>query len=214
MHTWLILSRWDKPFRVTSRLRCDVFIESWKLIKNSFCHFLSILHHPQAYISAFLGPHFFISYFYSSCQPNIFSHSSSLHDHKYSSTKIFGSQIVFQPLPAKSYLQSFVCEPWRIFVRNYSYANLLSQVFVCRSSFAWLRMQRFVCTSSVPQARSLPTHRPQSLGTVWLTPQPGLFGRLRSISEQMSHRSRKIRAQCERPPIHVLKTQVSCPSVQ
>ena len=45
-------------------------------------------------------------------------------------------------------------------------------------------------------------------------PQPGLFGRFRSISEQTVHRSRKIRAQCERPPIHVLKTQVSCPSVQ
>ena len=39
-------------------------------------------------------------------------------------------------------------------------------------------------------------------------PQPGLFGRFRSISEQTAHRSRKIRAQCERPPIHVLKTQV------
>ena len=45
-------------------------------------------------------------------------------------------------------------------------------------------------------------------------PQPGLFGLFRSISEQTVHRSRKIRAQCERPPIHVLKTQVSCPSVQ
>ena len=41
--------------------------------------------------------------------------------------------------------------------------------------------------------------------------QPGLFSRFRSISEQTVHRSRKIRAQCERPPIHVLKTQVSCP---
>ena len=45
-------------------------------------------------------------------------------------------------------------------------------------------------------------------------PQPGLFGRFRSISEQTVNRSRKIRAQCERPPIHVLKTQVSCPSLQ
>ena len=45
-------------------------------------------------------------------------------------------------------------------------------------------------------------------------PQPGLFGRFRSISEQTVHRSRKIRAQCERPPINVFKTQVSCPSVQ
>ena len=45
-------------------------------------------------------------------------------------------------------------------------------------------------------------------------PQLGLFGRFRSISEQTAHRSRKIRAQCERPPIHGLKTQVSCPSVQ
>ena len=45
-------------------------------------------------------------------------------------------------------------------------------------------------------------------------PQPGLFCRFRSISEQTVHRSRKIRAQCERSPIHVLKTQVSCPSVQ
>ena len=45
-------------------------------------------------------------------------------------------------------------------------------------------------------------------------PQPGLFGRFRSISEQMVHRSRKIRAQCEKPPIYVLKTQASCPSVQ
>ena len=45
-------------------------------------------------------------------------------------------------------------------------------------------------------------------------PQPGLFGRVRSISEQTVHRSRKIRTQCERTPIHVLKTQVSCPSVQ
>ena len=32
-------------------------------------------------------------------------------------------------------------------------------------------------------------------------PQPGLFGRFRSISEQTVHRSRKIRAQCERPPV-------------
>ena len=32
-------------------------------------------------------------------------------------------------------------------------------------------------------------------------PQPGLFGRFRSISEQTAHRSRKIRAQCERPSI-------------
>ena len=38
-------------------------------------------------------------------------------------------------------------------------------------------------------------------------PRPGLFGRFRSISEQTVHRSRKIRAQCEIPPIHVLKTQ-------
>ena len=45
-------------------------------------------------------------------------------------------------------------------------------------------------------------------------PQPSLFGRFRSISEQMAHRSQKILAQCERPPIHVLKTQVSCPLVQ
>ena len=36
-------------------------------------------------------------------------------------------------------------------------------------------------------------------------PQPDLFGRFRSISEQTVHRSRKIQAQCERPPIHVLK---------
>ena len=34
-------------------------------------------------------------------------------------------------------------------------------------------------------------------------PQPGLFDRFRSISEQTAHRSRKIRAQSERPPIHV-----------
>ena len=33
---------------------------------------------------------------------------------------------------------------------------------------------------------------------------PGLFGRFRSISEQAAHRSRKIRAQCETPPFHVL----------
>ena len=45
-------------------------------------------------------------------------------------------------------------------------------------------------------------------------PRPGLFCRFRSICEQTAHRSRKIRAQCERPPIHVLKTRVSCPSVQ
>ena len=45
-------------------------------------------------------------------------------------------------------------------------------------------------------------------------PRAGLFGRFRSICEQTAHRSRKIRAQCERPPIHVLKTQVSCPSAQ
>ena len=32
----------------------------------------------------------------------------------------------------------------------------------------------------------------------------GLFGRFRSISEQTSHRSRKIRAHCETPPFHVL----------
>ena len=37
-------------------------------------------------------------------------------------------------------------------------------------------------------------------------PQPGLFGRFRSISEQTTHRSRKIRAQCDRPSIHVLQT--------
>ena len=34
--------------------------------------------------------------------------------------------------------------------------------------------------------------------------RPGLFGRFRSISEQTAHRSRKIRAQCEIPPFHVL----------
>ena len=45
-------------------------------------------------------------------------------------------------------------------------------------------------------------------------PQAGLFGRFRSISEQTVQRSRKIRVRCERPPIHVLNTQVSCPSVQ
>ena len=44
--------------------------------------------------------------------------------------------------------------------------------------------------------------------------QASLFCRFRSICEQTAHRSRKIRAQCERPPIHVLKTQVSCPSGQ
>ena len=44
--------------------------------------------------------------------------------------------------------------------------------------------------------------------------QPGLFGRFHSISEQTVHRSRKIRAQCERPPIYVVETHVSCPSVQ
>ena len=45
-------------------------------------------------------------------------------------------------------------------------------------------------------------------------PRASLFCRFRSICEQTAHRSRKIRAQCERPPIHVLKTQVSCPSAQ
>ena len=34
--------------------------------------------------------------------------------------------------------------------------------------------------------------------------QPGLFGRFRSICQQTAHRSRKIRAQCEIPPFHVL----------
>ena len=34
--------------------------------------------------------------------------------------------------------------------------------------------------------------------------RPCLFGRFRSISEQTAHRSRKIRAQCEIPPFHVL----------
>ena len=34
--------------------------------------------------------------------------------------------------------------------------------------------------------------------------RPGLFGRFRSIAEQTAHRSRKIRAQCEIPPFHVL----------
>ena len=34
--------------------------------------------------------------------------------------------------------------------------------------------------------------------------QPGLFGRFRSIYEQTAHRSRKIRAQCEITPFHVL----------
>ena len=33
---------------------------------------------------------------------------------------------------------------------------------------------------------------------------PGLFGHFRLISEQTAHRCRKIRAQCERPPIHVI----------
>ena len=45
-------------------------------------------------------------------------------------------------------------------------------------------------------------------------PQPCLLRRFHSISEQTAHRSRKIRAQCERPLIYVLKTQVSCPSAQ
>ena len=45
-------------------------------------------------------------------------------------------------------------------------------------------------------------------------PRAGLFCRFRSICEQTAHRSRKIRAQCERPPIHVLKTQVSFASAQ
>ena len=45
-------------------------------------------------------------------------------------------------------------------------------------------------------------------------PRAGLFCRFRSICEQTAHRSRKIRAQCERPPIHVLKAQVSCSSAQ
>ena len=36
-------------------------------------------------------------------------------------------------------------------------------------------------------------------------PRAGLFCRFRSICEQTAHRSRKIRAQCERPPIHVRK---------
>ena len=45
-------------------------------------------------------------------------------------------------------------------------------------------------------------------------PQPGLFSRFRSISEQTVYRGRKIRAQCERPPIRLFKTQVSCPSAQ
>ena len=35
-------------------------------------------------------------------------------------------------------------------------------------------------------------------------PRAGLFCRFRSICEQTAHRSWKIRAQCERPPIHVL----------
>ena len=38
-------------------------------------------------------------------------------------------------------------------------------------------------------------------------PQPGLFSRSRAISEQTAHRSRKIRAQCEKPSIHVLNSQ-------
>ena len=45
-------------------------------------------------------------------------------------------------------------------------------------------------------------------------PRTGLFCRFRSICEQTAHRSRKIRAQCERPPIHVLKTRVLCSSAQ
>ena len=40
-------------------------------------------------------------------------------------------------------------------------------------------------------------------------PQPDLFGRFRSISEQTAHRSGKIRPQCERPPIHVLNPRTA-----
>ena len=42
----------------------------------------------------------------------------------------------------------------------------------------------------------------------------GLFGRFCSICEQTAHRIRKIRAQCERSPIHVLKTFVSFGAVE
>ena len=65
---------------------------------------------------------------------------------------------------------------------------------------------------SPPLAHGKPTLSPFQANTG--CPHPGRFGRFRSISEQTAHRSRKIRAQCEGPPIHVLKTHVSCPSVQ
>ena len=95
-------------------------------------------------------------------------------------------------------------------------ASLVTKSYVARfvddNAFNPSALSNYSTGPSPPLAHGKSTLSPSRVNAG--CPQPGLFGRFRSISEQTAHRSRQIRAQCERPPIHVLKTQVSCPSVQ